>query len=215
MTQTELRDAVRGILQDPAGVRFLDPQVDRYTNQALRRVERAIGKTQKRLSLNLQQGVQIYALPATGVLRVISVQIIPENGAYQSNLPALQEVDLHAIPPQLPDEKDPDRYAINLAGGADQNQIELQMFPAPARSTSDAIVVTYDGDFTTATEIPFPETYDLVIQRLTAAGCLSEEDDETSIRKAEYLRTLAEEELRDLSYMGSLSDVNNAVRTFP
>lgn len=214
MTRTELLQAVREILQDPGGVRFDEPLIDRYTNAALRRIERAVGKTQKRLFEDLQTGVQNYPL-GSGILRIISVEIIPENGTQRNMVDPLPEVDLAAIPPVLPPNKDPDRYAINLAGGPDENEFELVFYPAPDRDTNNAIVVTYDGDFTTATEIPFPETFDLVIQRLTAAGCLSEEDDETSVRKGEYLKGLAEEELGDLSWMGSLSDVNNVVRTFP
>ena len=214
MTQTELRTAVLGILQDPAGVHFTSGLIDKYTNAALRRIERAVGKAEKRLFEDFQIGVQAYPL-GSGISRIISVEIIPENGTQTTRVNPLQEVNLLSIPPVLPDNRDPDRYAINMAGGPNENEFELVFYPAPARDTANAIVVTYDGDFTTATEIPFPDIFDLVIQRLTASGCLSEEDDETSIRKGEYLKGLAEDELRDLSWMGSLSDINNVVRTFP
>jgi len=214
MTQIELRVAVRDMLQDAAGVHFDDGVIDRHTTSAIRRVERAVGKTQKRLFEDLQTGVQTYPL-GSGILRIITVEILPENGTKSTKVHPLQEVDLAAIPPELPENRDPDRYAINMAGGANENEFELVFFPAPARDTVNSIVVTYDGDFVTGAEIPFPETFDLIIQRLTAAGCLSEEDDETSIRKGEYFSGLAERELGDLAWMGSLSDVNNIVRTFP
>jgi len=205
---------VKGILQDPGGIRFDGAILERYTNAAIRRVERAIGKTQKRAFFDLVSGQQEYPL-GSGILRVITVEIIPANAARSSRVRPLQEVDLADIPSDPGGNHDPDRYAINIAGGVNQNQFELIFYPKPVRSTDNAIVVTYDGDFTVDTELPFPETFDLVLQRLTAAGCLSEEDDETSIKKSEYLKGLAERELSDLSWMGSLSDVNNIVRSFP
>lgn len=204
MTQAELYTAVRSMLEDPSGFRFTNSIIDRYTNEALRRVERSTGQTQRRLTLSLVQGQQEYLLPETGVLRVIGVEIIPEDGQ-STTINQIQQLDLNNIPTIASTESDPTCYAIDIASGTDQNQQALLMYPPPARSTADAIVVTYEGDFTTGSVIPFPPTFDLIIQRLTAAGCLSESEDESAVRKGEYLRNLAEENLRDMAWMDSQS----------
>lgn len=213
MTQSELYTAVRSMLEDPSGFRYTNVIIDRYTDMALRRVERSAGKTQRRLTLSLVQGQQEYLLPATGIRRVISVEILPENGTpTQDN--TITQVDFSQIPSTVVQESDPTCYAIDIASGASQNQQALLMYPPPARSTADAIVVTYDGDFTTGSLLPFPSTYDLIIQRLTAAGCLSESEDQTEVQKGEYLKNLAEDELKDMAFLDSNSYLE-VDRAFP
>ena len=212
MLQTDLRTQVRAVLEDPGGFRFSDGTIDRYTTDAIRRVERSVGRTQRRLALSLVQGVQEYLLPADGVLRITSVQVIPENGSQPRF--ALQQVDLNNIPVVMENEGDPRIYSIDLASGVNADQMAINVFPAAARSASDSLIVTYEADFTTAANIPFPATFDLILVRLTAFGCLSESDDETSVRKGIFLKGQAEEELRDLAWMDSQSAMNNE-RLYP
>jgi len=214
MLRTELRSIVRSILEDPSGFRFTDTIIDRYTTEALRRVERSVGLTQRRLTLSLVESQQEYLLPVAGVLRVLSVDIIPEDGSPNSSRKVIQQVDFNDIPVDVVNETDPYIYAIDIASGTNSDQMALIMYPPPARSTADSIVVTYDGDFVTESQIPFPPTFDMIIARLTSAGCLSESEDETSIRKGEYLRELAEGDLRDMTWMSSMSKINTE-RFFP
>jgi len=214
MTQAELYTAVKSILEDPTGFRYKPAIIDRYTNAALRRVERSVGKTQRRLTLSLVQGQQEYLLPVNGVRRVISVEIIPENGTpLRDN--KITEVDFDSIPSTVVQETDPTCYAIDIASGTNQNQQAILMYPPPARSTADAIVVTYDGDFTTGSVLPFPPTYDLIIQRLVAAGCLSESEDQSEVSKGEYLKGLAETELSDMAFLSSNGYPEDTNRAFP
>lgn len=212
MLQTALRTQVRSVLEDPAGFRFTDAIVDRYTTEAIRRVSRAVGNVERRLALSLVQGQQEYLLPATGVGRIISVQIIPENGANPNG--SLRQVDLSQIPVILPDDSDPTMYSLDVAAGANKDQKSLNMYPAPARSTPDSIVVTYVADFTAEPNLPFPSDFDIILVRLTAAGCLSESEDESSVRKGEYLRGLAEDQLSDMSWLDALNRVSTE-RHFP
>ena len=212
MLQTDLRTQVLSVLEDPGGFRFKDPILTRYTTEAVRRVSRAVGNTQRRLALSLVESQQEYLLPASGVARVISVQIIPETGS--GNPPHLQQVDLNDIPIMLPDDAEPRVYSLDLAAGVNGDQKGINMFPAPARSTADAIVVTYEADFVDDVNLPFPSTFDIVLVRLTAAGCLSESDDEASVKKGAFLQLKAEDQLSDISWQDSLSRINTE-RSFP
>lgn len=212
MTLTELRTAVRSVLEDTQGFRYTDPIVDRYARDAYQYVARQLGRTQGRTALNLVSGQQEYDLPA-GIRKIVSIKILPESGSEPYT--PLQQVELDQMPITTESEGDPTRFSLNAAGGADGQNLSIFVWPVPDRSASSSIIVTYDVSFEVTAEVPFTEEYELIIVRLTASGCLSEQEDQTSLQKAQYLDELAKRDLADMVDLSALNANDSLCRAFP
>jgi hypothetical protein len=149
------------------------------------------------------------------VRRIQDVKIIPENG----NEPlacGLPQVPLAEIPITVPQESDPDRFALSLTGGATADRYSLYFWPAPARSATDAIVVTYDVDTSIissspatgpnlAQTIPYPAQFEDAILYYTMSYLLLSRADEGDREEAQKFKMIADQEVRENAPVDALT----------
>lgn len=216
------------LLEDPGQFAWPNSAVALHLQDAVREVANRVGRAEGRGTLGLVQGQQSYVLPV-GIKRVKNVRILPEIQAGGTQAEAgmsLQEVPLEEMPIVVLQEADPRVFSTSAVAGATEEQLELFMWPAPARSTADAIVYNYDIEYAFASVdpadagnlaqlIPFPAQYDKIILYLTCAGLLSERTDQDEMRKGELFQFKAEEILRPLIPIRPTSYMRDVYRAFP
>ena len=217
MDYSTLITDVLAILEDNLGVAFSDSQEQRAATKAVRRVANKVGRTESRQSLDLVESQQAYLVP-TGIRRLKKVQLIPENGN-EPNSTGLRQVGLSDIPITVPNERDPDRYSIRLDAGTDENQFEIFLWPAPARSATDAIVITYDVDVvfdgTAGQKIPYPPELQEAIVYYTASYLLFERADESDTQEAQKFKIMGDTEVKENRSVDSMSHYIDNNRAMP
>jgi len=215
-----LTEAYR-LLEDPNRIAWPNSAIVRHLNAALRSIGSAVGDS-GRTTLSLVQGQQAYDLPA-GVRRIREVRIAPESG---SEPLIITQRRLEEMRINVPQEGDPSLYAVQLTSGANEDQFGLFMWPAPARSTADAIIIDYEIEYELDSDdpatvpqeaqvIPFPRAYEMAILYLTIGSALSERDDDSDIQKSEHYWALGQRQLTELQPTGSASKMIDAYRPFP
>ena len=98
--------------------------------------------------------------------------------------------------------QDPDRFALNITGDVDGDKYSLVLWPIPFRSAVDAIVVTYEVDYTfnsavTSTPIPYPRQFYESIIFYSCYYILAFKDNATDREQAMTFKNIADQEIRE------------------
>jgi len=220
MNLDTLINTTQDLLEDPGGfASFSDEKCVSAVEFACRYIANNIGRTSARFAMDMVNGQADYDFPeVVQVRRVSSIRIIPVEGS-PSNL-ALNQIDISELPLTSVGTKDPDRFALNLAGGANEDRYSISLYPTPTRNTTDSIVVDYEVDYIfdidnqASQNIPFPPQFHLAVKNLTAHYLLMQKDNETDRRHSLSLKSLAD---NDLFQNRSIDSIGRAPsrRAFP
>jgi hypothetical protein len=211
------------IFQDPLQTTLSNTSLARAATKGVRRVANIVGRDDARTLLSLVQGQQIYELPV-GVRRLTKVRILPENGN-EPHYEGLPQIMADQVPVTVPQEGDPEGYSLSLTGGTDSDRYALTLWPAPARSAADSIIVDHAVDTIIESDspatapqlaqvIPFPEQFEPAILYYTLYYALSERMDEKDKQDAQYYLSMAKDEMKENAPVDAISsrvDINRAM----
>jgi len=200
MLVSEALAEVQTMLCDASGFDIQLPLYLRHLNKAITRFAQSLDDS-ARTTLNLVASQQQYDLPV-GLRSINKIQLVPENST--STTCELLPIRLEDIPVFTPNEKDPTHFYLQISGGSDSNTFGLFVWPTPARSATDAIVIDYTPDYemTLGTDvIPFPNMLNAYIVQYSAGSLLMDRvDDKDRMQGADLQRMALDNLVRFRSY---------------
>ena len=217
------------IVEDEGQFAWPNSAVALHLQEAVRDVANKLGLADTRVELSLVEGNSNYLLPA-GIRRVNNVRILPAIPAggtqAQAGPPLAQCNSLAEFPVVNVQNDEPARFVMSAVEGSNEDQFQITLNPAPARSATAAIIVNtgIEYPFTSADPaaggdltqlIPFPPQYLKVIIYKTASGMLSERVDESDIRRGIQLNNQADEWLEPMLPVKSTQHYAQPPRAFP
>lgn len=196
MTQVSAaRTEAREIFADPSGNVLTDALFLRHLNDTLNLVGLELDDS-IRSTLSLVQSQREYPL-GTGNLNIQEVHIVPENNT--ADTIRLVPRRLKDIPYQVANEADPEYYYIQPTGGTNGDEFSIFVYPAPARSTADALVIDARPSYELANDadyIPFPSHFHGPIIRHTVGSIMADRDDDKDVAVGERKMMKAMEYIR-------------------
>ena len=197
-----LKSTVYEILQDPAGVAWSVDAVKRSATKANRKIANVVGLNQSRLTLSMVQGQQSYEIAGTTVKRISSIRILSEAGD-QAGYP-LTQVQLDELPINTSEEGEPTNFVLNIISGTDGDQTGIVLWPTPARSQADAIIVDYEPNDTLtgndAEVLPYPSVFDEARIYYTLYYMLMDREDTKDTESALKFEKMAKDEMKGIQF---------------
>lgn len=214
MLVSEAHQEAYEMLGDVGGFVYTLPLFLRHLNKTLVKVGQLLDDS-SRTSINLVASQQDYDLP-TGLRTITKVRLVPENST--STTCELLPIRLEDVPVFTPNETDPTHYYLQPSGGANNNQFSMFVWPTPARSATNAIIVDYTPDYTLALgsdTVPFPDMFNAPIVLYTAGSMLVDREDAKDVESGRIKMQKAMDELTSLRTFQPVQYMGQSDRRFP
>jgi len=195
MQVSAARTEARDLVADPSGNVLTDALFLRHINKALAQLALKLNDS-ARTTVSLVQGQREYAL-GSGILSIEEVHIVPENNL--SDTIKLIPRRLDAMPYQAGTEADPTHYYIQPTGGTNSDEFSLFVWPAPARSTADALIVDYKPLYEMVNDVdylPFPSMFHGPLIQYASGSFLADRDDDKDVAVGERMMARAMTEMQ-------------------
>lgn len=181
----------------------------RHLNKAIARFSQQLDDS-GRTTLSLVASQNQYDLPA-GLRTITKVRIVPENSVSQTC--EIYPRRLEDIPVFSANEADPTDYYLQISAGADGDTFGLYVWPTPARSATDAIIIDYTPYYEMAlgTDVlPFPSMLNGALIQYSAGSLLMDRVDDKDRAQGQDLQGMG---MRDLTTFRSYQPVNYMAQT--